>query len=80
MTKGFFPFGQKKAYYAVLAHFWQFWCPVLTLVTLVVTLPNLKKIPKDQKNPKKIQKKKKKMEFEGIKIVKTLIRIVAYCL
>ena len=41
------PFGQKKrAYYAVLAHFGNFWCPVVTLETFSSNLSNFKRNPK----------------------------------
>ena len=55
--RGFFcPSSKKRAYYAVLAHFWQFLCPVINLVTFSSNLSNFEKNPK---NPKKIQKNPK---------------------
>ena len=41
LAEGFFcPKGKKRAYYAVLAHFWQLLCPVVTLVTFSSNLGN----------------------------------------
>ena len=49
---------KKRAYYAVLAHFFgNFWCPVVTLVTLN---SNLSKFKRNAKKHKLIQKKSKK--------------------
>ena len=66
--------GQKKrAYYAVLAHFWHFLCLVVTLVTLSSNLSNFERIPppqkkkikkKSKKNQKKKKKKKKKKKIK----------------
>ena len=61
-AEAFFALRTKKAYYAVLVHFW---CPVVTLVTL-------KKILK--KNPKKskqIKEKLKKTKFVKIQKIQT---------
>ena len=44
----FCPSGKKRAYYAALAHFGNFWCPVVTLVTFSSYLS------KFERNPKKI--------------------------
>ena len=56
----FLPFGQKTAYYAVLAHFW---CPVVTLVVFSSNLSNFERHPdkpkKSLKKFKKFQKSKK---------------------
>ena len=62
---GFFgPLGKKRAYYAVLAHFWQFLvCLVVTLVTCSSNLRNFERNPKKlkeiKKNPKELKFKKK---------------------
>ena len=51
--RGFFcPLGKKRAFYAVLAHFW---CPVVTVVTFSSNLSNFEK---KQRNKNKKNKKK----------------------
>ena len=56
LGRGFFcPLGQKRAYYADLAHFW---CPVVTLVTFSSNRSNFERDP-NKKYPPKIPKKSK---------------------
>ena len=59
----FLPFGQKRPYQAVLAHFW---FPVVTLVTFSSNISKFEENPppkKSKKNPKKNQKIKKKSKI-----------------
>ena len=48
----FCPSGKKRAFYALMAHFWQFWCPVVTVLTFTSNF--------ERNQQKKIQKKKLK--------------------
>ena len=55
----FLTFGQKKrAYYAILAHFWHIWCPVVALVTISSNLSNFER---NHKKKKKLSLKIKKI-------------------
>ena len=59
LAKGFFsPSGRKKTYFAVLANFRHFWCPVVTSVSFSSNQSNLKKEKKKRNpNPQNIHKK-----------------------
>ena len=68
-------FGQKRAYYAVLAHFWQFLVSSSNLVTFVSNLSNFEKKsykPKKSKTFKKFQKKKKIIIVENGQKIRNL--------
>ena len=56
--RGFFcPSAKKRPYYAVLARFGNFWCPVVTLVNFSSKLSNFERNPKKkQKNHKNLKK------------------------
>ena len=71
----FFPFGQKRTFYAVFAYFW---CPVVTSKTVSTNQSNFEK--KKKKNPKnslkkyknlKNPKKNKKNSIKSPKFLKT---------
>ena len=71
----FLPFGQKTAYYAVLAHFW---CPVVTLVVFSSNLSNFERNPKEPNKSPKNPKKKKKLPEKNLKTLKNLKKIVFF--
>ena len=68
--KLYLPFAQKIPYYAVLPHFWRFWCPVVILVYFSGNLSNFERNPKkpkkNPKNPKKTYKFQKIQKFKKV--------------
>ena len=61
--RGFFcPSGKKRAYYAVLSHFWQFLVSSSNLVTFSSNISNFERNHQNQKNLKKNKKKIKNNE------------------